>query len=99
MGQRQATKEDTNRISIGIADLDNILGGGLTGNRAYLVEGTPGSGKTTIALQFLLEGARCGERGLYITLSETAAELKEVARSHHWDLSQIELFELVSSDG
>jgi len=90
---------EAGRISIGIADLDNILGGGLTGNRAYLLEGTPGSGKTTIALQFLLEGARHGERGLYITLSETAAELKEVARSHKWDLADIELFELVSSDG
>jgi circadian clock protein KaiC len=89
----------TSRVSTGIADLDNILGGGLTTNRAYLVEGTPGSGKTTIALQFLLEGARQGEGGLYITLSETAAELREVARSHNWDLSAIELFELVNEDG
>ena len=94
------TKEVSSKtISIGIADLDNILGGGLTASRSYLVEGTPGSGKTTIALQFLLEGARRGEKGLYITLSETAAELREVARSHNWDLSDIELFELVSSDG
>jgi circadian clock protein KaiC len=89
----------TSRVSTGIADLDNILGGGLTTNRAYLVEGTPGSGKTTIALQFLLEGARQGEGGLYITLSETAAELREVARSHNWDLSAIELFELVNEEG
>jgi circadian clock protein KaiC len=86
------------RISIGITDLDNILGGGLTRHRAYLLEGTPGSGKTTIALQFLLEGAQRRERGLYITLSETAAELREVARSHDWDLDAIELFELVSGD-
>ncbi|WP_375421907.1 ATPase domain-containing protein [uncultured Sphingomonas sp.] len=86
------------RLSTGIADLDDIVGGGLTSNRAYLLEGTPGSGKTTIALQFLLEGARRGERGLYITLSETATELREVARSHEWDLSDIELFELVSVD-
>jgi circadian clock protein KaiC len=86
-------------VSIGIADLDDILGGGLTANRSYLLEGTPGSGKTTIALQFLLEGARRGESGLYITLSETASELREVARSHHWDLSGIELFELVSGEG
>jgi len=91
--------EDTGRISIGIPDLDNVLGGGLTSNRAYLLEGTPGSGKTTIALQFLLDGARHGERGLYITLSETSNELREVARSHDWDLSEIELFELVSGDG
>ena len=90
---------DRPRVSTGIADLDNILGGGLTKHRAYLLEGTPGSGKTTIALQFLLEGARVGERGLYITLSETAAELREVARSHNWTLDDIELFELVSEDG
>jgi circadian clock protein KaiC len=87
------------RISTGISDLDIILGGGLTRNRAYLLEGTPGTGKTTIALQFLLEGARVSERGLYITLSETAAELREVARSHNWSLDDIELFELVSEDG
>ena len=86
-------------VSTGIADLDNILGGGLTKHRAYLLEGTPGSGKTTIGLQFLLEGARAGERGLYITLSETAAELREVARSHNWSLQDIELFQLVNDDG
>ena len=99
MTSSETPTEEPARLSIGIADLDNILGGGLTSNRAYLLEGTPGSGKTTIALQFLLEGARRGERGLYITLSETAAELREVARSHKWDLSEIELFELVSNDG
>ena len=86
------------RLSTGIADLDDIVGGGLTSKRAYLLEGTPGSGKTTIALQFLLDGAARGERGLYITLSETATELREVARSHLWDLRDIELFELVSGD-
>ncbi|WP_242566257.1 ATPase domain-containing protein [Phenylobacterium aquaticum] len=87
------------RISTGIAELDTILGGGLTSHRAYLLEGTPGSGKTTIALQFLLEGVKRRERGLYITLSETAAELTEVARSHNWDLDGIELFELVNEQG
>lgn len=90
---------DEARVSTGIADLDNILGGGLTANRSYLLEGTPGSGKTTIALQFLLDGARQGERGLYITLSETAAELAEVGRSHGWSLDGIELFELVNEAG
>jgi len=95
----KVTGEGKTTISIGIADLDNILGGGLTANRAYLLEGTPGSGKTTIALQFLLEGARQGERGLYITLSETSGELKEVARSHDWALDDIDLFELVSGEG
>lgn len=94
------TTAETGRfISTGIRDFDEILGGGLTPNRSYLVEGTPGSGKTTIALQFLLEGVRVGERGLYITLSETVAELQEVARSHRWSLDGVELFELVSSEG
>lgn len=89
----------TRRVSTGIAELDNVLGGGLTADRSYLLEGTPGSGKTTIALQFLLEGERSGERGLYITLSETAAELREVAQSHNWSLGGIELFELVNEEG
>lgn len=90
---------ESSLVHTGIADLDNVLGGGLTANRSYLLEGTPGSGKTTIALQFLLEGARLGEIGLYITLSETAAELREVAKSHHWSLDAIHLFELVNEDG
>lgn len=99
MASRTEIDPQRSRVSTGIAELDNILGGGLTKHRAYLLEGTPGSGKTTIALQFLLEGARSGERGLYITLSETAAELREVARSHNWTLQDIELFELVNADG
>ncbi len=89
----------TPRVSTGIAPLDDILGGGLTAARSYLLEGTPGSGKTTIALQFLLEGAARGERGLYITLSETAAELREVAASHLWSLDGVDLFELVNEEG
>jgi circadian clock protein KaiC len=93
------SKTDRPTVSTGIPELDNILAGGLTKDRAYLVEGAPGSGKTTIALQFLLDGARRGERGLYITLSETAAELREVAKSHHWSLNDVELFELVSEAG
>lgn len=99
MDTRAEQTKPTSRVSTGIADLDTILGGGLTTHRAYLLEGTPGSGKTTIALQFLLEGVRHGEGGLYITLSETAAELREVARSHHWNLDAIELFELVNEEG
>ena len=83
------------RISTGIGGLDDILGGGLTPDRIYLVEGAPGAGKTTMALQFLLEGARRGERTLYITLSETANELRAVAASHGWVLDDIDIFELL----
>lgn len=87
------------RISSGVEGLDDILGGGLTAERLYLLEGTPGTGKTTLSLQFLLEGQRVGESGLYITLSETAEELRAVAASHGWNLQGIELYELVSEGG
>jgi len=96
---RPDTTVKSGRISTGIDELDSVLGGGLTADRVYLLEGTPGSGKTTIALQFLLDGAARGEQGLYITLSETAAELAEVAKSHHWSLDGIELFELINEEG
>jgi circadian clock protein KaiC len=86
------------RALTGIAGLDAILGGGLPTNHLYLVDGEPGTGKTTLALQFLLEGARRGEKGLYVTLSESASELRSVAESHGWDLDGIELFEL-TADG
>jgi len=82
------------RVSTGIANLDYILTGGLPQNRLYVVEGDPGAGKTTLALQFLLDGARQGERGLYVTLSETSDELQEVAASHGWSLEGIDLLEL-----
>jgi circadian clock protein KaiC len=78
----------------GIDGFDDVLNGGLPRNRVYLILGEPGVGKTTLALQFLLEGEKLGERGLYITLSETKVELNEVAASHGWDLSKIDLFEL-----
>jgi circadian clock protein KaiC len=80
----------------GIAGLDHILGGGFARECLFLVEGNPGTGKTTIALQFLLAGAAAGERGLHVTLSETAKELRQGAESHGWALGeQIEVFELV----
>jgi circadian clock protein KaiC len=87
--------EDLPRISTGSEGLDDILGGGLDRHRLYLYEGQPGTGKTTIALQFLLDGARQGERVLYITLSETQHELELVARRHGWSLDAVDVFELV----
>lgn len=83
------------RISTGSKGLDDILGGGIDSDRLYLYEGRPGTGKTTIALQFLLEGVRQGESVLYITLSETEKELRLVARRHGWSLDGIDVFELV----
>jgi circadian clock protein KaiC len=83
------------RISTGSEGLDDILGGGFDSNRMYLYEGRPGTGKTTIALQFLLEGVRQGERVLYITLSETKRELTLVAKRHKWSLDGVHIFELV----
>ena len=84
------------KAQLGVPGLDDILMGGLTRSRLYLMEGAPGSGKTTLGLQFLLEGARAGEKGLYITLSETEQELRETAASHNWSLPEtIEIFELV----
>jgi circadian clock protein KaiC len=82
----------------GVAGLDDILGGGLTPNRLYLVEGMPGSGKTTLGFQFLLEGARLGESVLYVTLSETKEEITAVADSHGWAIERIAVRELVPSE-
>lgn len=92
---------DTNRLTgsrtaTGTTGLDHVLGGGLTPNRLYLVEGTPGAGKTTLALKFLLERAADGEAGLYLTLSETEDELQAVARSHGWSLDALNVFELMT---
>ena len=77
------------KISTGNIGLDNILGGGVDPERVYLFEGQPGSGKTTLALDFRLEGGRRGERTLYITLSETERELRLVAKRHGWSLEGI----------
>jgi circadian clock protein KaiC len=83
----------------GIVGLDHILSGGLSDGRIFLLEGAPGSGKTTIALQFLMEGARAGKSSLYVTLSETEEELREGAASHGWTLDpSIHVFELVPAE-
>src|SRR6202049_719778 len=85
---------NTNRLSSGIKELHNILGGGFPARRLFLIEGAPGSGKTTLALQFLLAGAENSEIGLYVTFSETEDEVRAVAESHGWALDGIHLQEL-----
>src|SRR5215207_10180640 len=87
------------RVPTGIIGLDFILKGGLPKNRLHLVEGNPGTGKTTLGLQFLLEGARRGEVGLYITLSESKEELASVAESHGWSLDPLEIQDLTDAGG
>jgi circadian clock protein KaiC len=86
-------------VATGVPGLDDVLAGGLTGSRVYLVQGDPGVGKTTLGLRFLLEGARLGESSLYLTLSETKVELEAVARSHGWDLTAIDVSEFAASEG
>ncbi|RZT09274.1 circadian clock protein KaiC [Duganella sp. CF402] len=85
-------------LSTGIPGLDQILAGGLTSDRLYLVEGEPGTGKTTLALQFLNEGVRRGESTLYITLAETSVELRAVAQSHGWDMAGIHVEEIIPDE-
>jgi len=86
-------------LSSGISGLDGLLDGGFPANRLHLIEGDPGAGKTTLALGFLLAGVQSGEHCLYVTLSETAVELRAVASSHAWSLNGIELCELAPEDG
>lgn len=90
-----STSPLNHRISTGLQGLDVILGGGLPAGRVYLLEGEPGTGKTTLALQFLMEGARLGEPGLYFALSETRAELDAVASSHGWSLERVNIREVI----
>jgi circadian clock protein KaiC len=92
---REGNVAEAARISTGSRGLNDVLGGGLDPERLYLYEGRPGSGKTTLALQFLLEGVRNSERVLYITLSETESELRLVATRHGWRLDSVTIFELV----
>ena len=85
---------NSERCSTGVPGLDDVLHGGFPRDRLYLIDGNPGVGKTTLALQFLLDGMRRGEQGLYVTLSETKAELDGVAESHGWSLEGIAIIEL-----
>ncbi|MHA3842397.1 ATPase domain-containing protein [Sphingomonas aestuarii] len=85
----------TDQAATGIVGLDDVLGGGFERGRAYLLEGSPGTGKTTIALQFLSAGAAAGEKCLYVTLSETGDELHMTAKSHGWKLDGLDIYELV----
>ncbi|HEY0375859.1 MAG TPA: ATPase domain-containing protein [Pyrinomonadaceae bacterium] len=90
---KKSSTQARTKMATGIEGLDNILEGGFPADRVYLVEGEPGTGKTTLALQFLLEGARRGETGLYVTLSETKEELHAVAESHGWSLDGFTIYE------
>ena len=91
-------KQGATCISSGVTGLDEILCGGLTPERLYLVEGVPGTGKTTLALSFLMEGVKQGESVLYITLSETKAELEAVAESHGWSMEGIHIHEVIPTE-
>src|SRR4051794_18435858 len=96
MHQRAITDETaSDSISIGVRGLDIVLGGGMPPGHLYLVDGDPGTGKTTLGIQFLLEGIAQGEQVLYITLSESERELRQVAQSHRWSLRGMNIFELL----
>jgi circadian clock protein KaiC len=88
------TAKSAGLLATGIVGLDDILGGGLARNHLYLIEGDPGTGKTTIAMQFLMEGTAHGQKALYVTLSESKIELLEIAEAHGWMIDGIEIFEL-----
>jgi circadian clock protein KaiC len=97
--QRKSAPSVPGRAGTGIPGLDQILMGGLPEEHVYLIEGTPGTGKTTLALQFAQESVRRGEKVVYVTLSETAHELEQVAQSHGWDLKGISLVQISPAQG
>src|SRR5262245_7956083 len=94
----QSLDRPSSRSVTGITGLDDVLAGGLTTSRVYLLEGCPGSGKTTLALQFLLEGVSLKEPCAYVTLSESKTELVATAASHGWSLDGMSVIELVASE-
>ena len=94
----RAASHPGQRLSTGIEGLDEVLGGGFPGNRLYLIQGDPGTGKTTLAMQYLMEGVARGESGLYVALSETRDELAAIAASHGWNLDGISIFEMQPGD-
>jgi KaiC/GvpD/RAD55 family RecA-like ATPase len=92
-------KDRMKKARTGVPGLDDVLSGGLAPGHVFLLEGEPGTGKTTIALRFLLEGAEAGEKCLYVTLSETEQELRDGAASHGWTIGEsIEVFELAPAE-
>src|SRR3569832_2272471 len=93
-----ASDSDTLIVATGVPGLDEVLAGGLTANRIYLLDGNPGAGKTTLAMQFLLSGAARGESVLYVTLSETEDELRSSAAAHGWDLHGVTIREYIPTD-
>src|SRR5690349_8101297 len=94
-----ANPPTTTQLTTGITGFDTILAGGLPSRRMYLLQGDPGAGKTTLALQFLLEGVRAGERALYISLSETREELDSIAAAHRWSFEGLSILEVASDGG
>jgi circadian clock protein KaiC len=90
--------ESEGRVSTGCEGLNNVLNGGFPRGRIYLVEGDPGAGKTTLAMQFIREGVSRGERTLYITLSESTADLNHAAQSHGISLEGVEIVELLPDE-
>jgi circadian clock protein KaiC len=95
----QSSHTPRNQVSTGVSGLDDVLRGGLPASHLYLLEGASGAGKTTLGLQFLLEGKRQGERVLWCTLAETESQLMATAESHHWDLSGIDVINLADTSG
>ena len=98
LGHDMPEKKQPPRTSTGVNGLDDVLHGGLPSGQMYLLEGNPGTGKTTIAIQFILEGARLNERTLYVTLSESKAELESAAASHGWSLDAVDIVEFVPEE-